>query len=838
MKKVKSIILFLLSKLKVVFELIFRLLRTSFHFINSKKRYAVPFYSFIAYVLLVIFLIKISGDASFDKVLSDKRINDVTTINPIQVNQIILPHTIDEIVQAINSTTGPISIGGGKFSMGGQTAYENSLHIDMRAFNKIVDLDTLNKQITVQPGIVWRDLQTAIDPYDLSVKIMQTYANFTVGGSISVNCHGRYIGHGPIISSVLKLKIVTASGEVITASRSENPDVFKAAVGGYGGIGVIAEATLQLVDNVKVERQTKVMQVEEYEEFFNSNIRNDEEVVFQNGDLYPPDFDKIINVSWTKTNKELTQTARITPADENYWIEPILIEVVSQGHFGKWIRRKIVDPIMYRSEIVSWRNNEASYNLQELEPKSRTKYTYVLQEYFIPVNNILSFIPKMKAIYDKYDVNVFNVSLRHAFPDHESFLSWAHEEVFAFVIYYKQGTDEESKALVKQWTVEMTDAILSEKGTWYLPYQPHATVAQFERGYPGFQKYFDVKHEIDSLHRFTNKLLDKYNPYLETKIEKERATINGYFRAEEQTVLTVPEWYLVFNPKEYADFLEEGNNPSDFPFYASLDEYWKIYDRSIKLVSEAYPINEEYNTMLQVIGVSITMEYAAKIIYENTVGKLFGWFANENISDEEKTIIKAQRAYSDFIYHTAWYEFKFTPWINKVWAVSDSSGGSWLRKWERSILFTVEFAFKAGYAQLIELAAKGSYEDPVTDIYLLVSSDEPIQATQDIKIIKEQDEKKIIGITRWGAFTKTLLQLCDRNIEIHEIGGNDEIAVSVLQDKSQNVNFNNIEMLFESQVVTNNDVKRIIYLLPVNRLLPFLKYAKNRNIEVEHIYDY
>ena len=89
----------------------------------------------------------------------------------------------------------------------------------------------------------------------------------------------------------------------------------------------------------------------------------------------------------------------------------------------------------------------------------------------------------MKAVYDKYDVNVINVSLRHAYPDNESFLSWATDEVFAFVIYYKQGTDEASRDIVRQWTVAMTDAILSENGKWYLPYQPHASVEQFNAAY-------------------------------------------------------------------------------------------------------------------------------------------------------------------------------------------------------------------------------------------------------------------------------------------------------------------------------------------------------------------
>ena len=107
-------------------------------------------------------------------------------------------------------------------------------------------------------------------------------------------------------------------------------------------------------------------------------------------------------------------------------------------------------------------------------------------------------------------------------------------------------------------------------------------------------------------------MLDKYNPYISETIIRKRENIKGYYRDEAQTFLTVPEWYLVFNPKEYADYLEEGNNPSDFPFYASIDEYWTLYDRSMKLVSAAYDDNEEYNTMLKVIGVSVTMEYTVK----------------------------------------------------------------------------------------------------------------------------------------------------------------------------------------------------------------------------------
>jgi len=838
MKKLTKLFQWVFRSLIKLIKWLFSSLKWLIKRIHQRKLLYIPFYAFIAFVFYIWLLIQLSGDSDYSKTIQNKRLNDITQINSIHANRIIKPRSIGEITNAISSTTGPISIGGGKFSMGGQTAFENSLHIDMRSFNQVIALDKTSKIITVQPGITWRGIQEIIDPYDLSIKIMQTYANFTVGGSISVNCHGRYIGHGPIISSVLELKIVTANGEMITANRTENQDVFNAVVGGYGGIGVIVEATLQLEDNVKVERKFKKVKIEDYNDFFDKNIKDNKSVVFQNGDLYPPHYDEVINISWEETSKELTEDYRIRPEDESYWLERNMMEVVSWGDFGKWVRRNMIDPMLYNSEKVVWRNNEASYNVQELEPSSREKETYVLQEYFIPVQNIKSFVPKMRDIYNKHHVNVINVSLRHALPDHESYLSWANEEVFAFVIYYQQGTGDEAKESVKNWTQEMTDAILSENGSWYLPYQPHATVDQFEEGFPNAPKYFEMKNRLDSTHRFTNKLLDKYNPYLKDRLSKKRSTVEGYFRSEEQTILTVPEWYLVFNPKEYADYLEDGKDPSDFPFYQSIDEYWSIYDRSMSLVSEAYPENTEYKTMLQIIGVSVTMEYGVKILYENTLGQFFSWFAEDKMSQEEEVIIDAQRAYSDFIYHTAWYEFEFLPWVGKVWSGTDSSQGSFIRQWERTLLFTVEFSFKAMYAQLLDWAASATYEAPVEEIFMLMTTTDSIPETQDFRIVLEQDSAKVVGITRWGAFTTTLIELSEYDIEIEEISGNDEIVVSVLMQDSEILNGLGSELLYSSRMVTNDQVKRDVYLLPVINLLPFLREAKTQNMTIEHIYDY
>jgi len=447
-------------------------------------------------------------------------VNDITQLNPIEVTRVVQPSSIEDIVEAIKSGSGPISIGGGRFSQGGQAAYPDSLHFDMRTFNKVLSVDVSNKQVTLQSGITWRDLQEVIDVENLSVKIMQTYANFTVGGSLSVNVHGRYIGEGPIIKSVDSIKVVKANGDVLKASRTENSDLFYGAIGGYGGIAIIAEVTLNLVDNVKVKRQTKKMILNEYKEYFAKNIRNDKSVVFHNAVIYPPDFTNVRSVNWLKTDEALTVEQRLIAKNKEYTWQPKVAEFVADSNFGKWMRQFIMEQLVYSFDAVQWRNYEASYDVNELEPLDRTSQTYALREYFIPIQNFDSFAIKMTNIFTKYKANIINVSIRHALPDQDSLLAWAKTEVFAFVVYYRQETNEEAKQQVKLWSQEIIEAVIEENGAYYLPYQLHASTPQFMKAYPRANEYFVLKQQVDPDYRFRNKLWQQhYEPYIEMHVD-------------------------------------------------------------------------------------------------------------------------------------------------------------------------------------------------------------------------------------------------------------------------------------------------------------------------------
>jgi FAD/FMN-containing dehydrogenase len=437
-------------------------------------------------------------------------VRNVSSLNDVEVAAVLKPHTLEDIQKAVREND-HVSIGGARHSMGGQIAAENSIHLDMREFNRVIDFSKDSKTITVQSGVTWRKIQEYIDPHDLSVMIMQTYSDFTVGGSLSVNVHGRYVGYGPIIHSVKSIKIVLANGDLVTASPSENQEIFYGAIGGYGGLGVIAEAELALVNNSKVRRSSVTMPAAAYASYFLKNIRSDSTVIFHNADIYPDDYENVRANSFALTDEPVTVHARLHSQNESYRWERFGMWMVSEAPFGKWIREHWADPVYYENDVVCWRNYEASYNAAELEPTSRDESTYVLQEYFVPVAHFEPFLSAMKTILRESDVNVINVSVRHAKPDSLSILSWAPKEVFCFVLYIKHGTSESDVAAVSSWTQKLIDAALDQDGAYYLPYEIFATGEQFNRAYEKSPAYFALKRRLDPDNKYRNKLLDKYD---------------------------------------------------------------------------------------------------------------------------------------------------------------------------------------------------------------------------------------------------------------------------------------------------------------------------------------
>lgn len=437
-------------------------------------------------------------------------IRNVTGLYTVQVARAVVPGSTEEVAREVRGWAGKVAVGGGRYSMGGQVAIAGGLHLDMRRMNGLVKLDRAARVARVQAGMRWRALQDILDPVGLAVQTMQSYANFTAGGTVSVNGHGRYVGNGPVGNSVRALQLVLADGSVVEASRTQNTDLFRAAIGGYGAVGVITEVELDLADNCRIERIVKPVALDAYPGHFARTVKGDPACILHNADLLPPQFDAPVTVSWRRTGKPVTEAARLVARGQSYGLRQNVIFAVTELPGGALVQRDIVHPLLRAGPAVKWRNHDASLDVAELEPRTRAMSTYVLQEYFIPVRHFAGYVREMAAVIRRHEAQVLNVSIRHSGADPVALLPWAKEEVFSFVVYYKQRTHEEAQRRAGEWTRAMIETALRFEGRYYLPYQLHATRAQFDRAYPEAALLRALKRRVDPAGKFSNALWAKY----------------------------------------------------------------------------------------------------------------------------------------------------------------------------------------------------------------------------------------------------------------------------------------------------------------------------------------
>jgi FAD/FMN-containing dehydrogenase len=773
-------------------------------------------------------------------------VNDITGMTPIGVAREIAPTAQDELIRAIRDSRGAISIGGGRFSMGGQTASTGSLHIDMRRFNQVLNIDQKNRTVTVQAGATWRQLQEALDPLDLSVKIMQSYANFTIGGSLSVNVHGRYIGEGPLIRSVRSLRLLLADGSVHDVSPVHEPELFFGAVGGYGGLGVILDATLEVVPNSKIKRTVEVLPTSQYLPYFRERVRDDRSVIFQNADLIPPSYDTAYSVEWRTSDAELTEPANLAPIGPSRSLADTVVGTIALDlPFGSHLR-PYLEPLRYWSDAVVWRNYEASYDVADLAPISTPKWSFVLQEYFVPVARIDEFIPKIRDILAAHGVDVANISIRHALPDTGSYLAWAREEVFAFVLYYRQCTDSPARHEVATWTRELIDAATGVGGAYYLPYQLHATKEQLLKAYPRTPDLVEVKHRVDPEYRFRNTFWDSYyEPSMDRKIYEQTTMRDEYARSEAQTFLTLPEWNLVFASDELAS-VTATKPQSEFRFFGSILDFWTTEAVATKATWRYYPFNFGYHFMNVVIGVNTTIEYLAKGIYENTVGRLTAWWADEGAAplpdSVEAFTHKTFTDYGTFIHHKPWFVYPFTARLKELWSVARGQR-SIIRHYERKLSYGVELALKAALAKIFSAGTEAIYgsENERIESIVQVGGDSIEHALPEARVISPiSGDTALVSLPRYERLTSAISQLVtssESSVSIIELAGNRRIAVTVTAPPGWTPPAGPYVKLFEMRSSIPGRI-RLGLALKTSDVVQSLRRFRNEGVALEHVYDY
>jgi hypothetical protein len=160
---------------------------------------------------------------------------------------VIKPSTETDIITALKwSQTHNIdlAIKGGGHSVSGTSSSSGGLVIDLTRLNSVT-VNPESKTATVGGGAVWKDVDEALATHGLAA-VGGTVNHTGVGGLTLGGGYGWLSGmYGLTIDNLLAARVILADGSIVTASESENSDLFWALRGAGYNFGVVVEFTFR-----------------------------------------------------------------------------------------------------------------------------------------------------------------------------------------------------------------------------------------------------------------------------------------------------------------------------------------------------------------------------------------------------------------------------------------------------------------------------------------------------------------------------------------------------------------------------------------------------------------
>jgi FAD/FMN-containing dehydrogenase len=442
-------------------------------------------------------------------------LDDASRLNATQVAQIVPIDAADPAGQLRTLLLRArlegrrVSIGGARHSMGGHTLYPGGIALDMRPLHAM-ELDEARNVLHVGAGALWSEIVPYLDARGRSVAVMQSNNSFSVGGSISVNCHGWQFDRPPIASTVRSLRLMTADGDVVRCSRTENSQLFSLVLGGYGLFGVILDVDLDVVPNERYRLEQHLVPAQDALATFDSFVRgrNDVQMVYGRLNIVPQRlFDEVI------INAFVADASGPPPAlgePHNVRLQRLIFCGSAESDYGKslrWNAETKLQPFVM-GHVFS-RNQLINEGVEIFENRTADS-TDVLHEYFVPREGATKFVAAAREIVLRTHANLLNVTVRSVNEDRDTFLRYANGPMFAFVMLYRQQKTADAERQMEAMTQQLIDAALASGGRYYLPYRLHATPAQFFAAYPQGREFFRLKRKYDPDERFQNAFYVKY----------------------------------------------------------------------------------------------------------------------------------------------------------------------------------------------------------------------------------------------------------------------------------------------------------------------------------------
>jgi len=447
-------------------------------------------------------------------------LNDVSRLNPTPVAKhvTISKSATDELVARIRAELKeaqaerrPVAASVARHSMGGQSLPRDGTAITLESGP--LELDTAASTYRTTAGNRWSDVIRSLDPRGFSPSVMQSNSDFGVGSTFCVNAHGWPVPHGPFGSTVKAIRMVLADGTLMQCSRSENPELFSLAMGGYGLFGIIVELDVEMTPNLLLEPRFERMAPERFAEAFTHAIDTDRTLAMAYGRLSVSRksfFDDALMVTYRPAAAQPSSLPAVASSGKLTGLQNDIYRAQTGWEVAKnlrWFMESRLGPAITGSRAT--RNSLMAEPVINLAQKDMRR-TDILHEYFVAPERFNEFLAACREIIPKSRAEFLNVTLRYVAEDRTPTLAIAPVRRIAAVMSFSQEISPEGEVDMIETTEKLIDRVTAIGGAFYLPYRLHARRDQVEKAYPAAAAFVTAKRHYDPNLMFRNAMWDTY----------------------------------------------------------------------------------------------------------------------------------------------------------------------------------------------------------------------------------------------------------------------------------------------------------------------------------------
>jgi FAD/FMN-containing dehydrogenase len=440
-------------------------------------------------------------------------VNDIhSRLNRTAVHELVEPRSVDAVVAAVSRAADQrlaVAVCGGRHAMGGQQFAEGGLQLDMSGMDRVLDFDPGQSLVTVQSGIQWPGLLTALQRIQggrdgaLTFRQKQTGANrLSVGGALAANVHGRGLGFKPFVADVESFTLVDATGHVRRCSRAENSDLFALAIGGYGLLGVVCEVTMRLVPRRKVQRIVEVTTLDAAVASYDRLVADG----FTYGDFQfaidpaSPDF----------LRKGVLSVYRPVAGDTPITAQPVELgpaqweRLITLAHTDRSRAFAVyADHYLRTHGQVYWSDlHQFAVYVDDYHDRIGPPGSEMITEVFVPRDQLIDFMAVCRDDFSRHAVDLIYGTVRAIRRDDETFLPWARDNYGCIVFNLHVNHDPAGIAKATRDFRRLIDRAVARGGSFYLTYHRWATREQLLAAYPRFPEFLAAKLAADPDERF------------------------------------------------------------------------------------------------------------------------------------------------------------------------------------------------------------------------------------------------------------------------------------------------------------------------------------------------